>query len=111
MNTTSPQIALPGFAGCEADTPNKPILSPFKYLEIEVTRTQSSIVYVKVPRDLDTMKIQGGYGRDSIVSNACRKTLTTSDWNNDGWEYDVECNAIKEVPEDVTTAYEVYEVK
>ena len=100
---------LPGFEGCEVDIP-KVENPPFKYLEIEVTRTQSSIVFVKVPYNIDMTKLRRGSGTDSIISKACAQTLQESDWDSYGWKHDVEVQSIKEVTEEEATAYEVYVV-
>ena len=108
MTKSLPQ-ALPGFEGCEVDTP-KVEIPQFKYLEIEVTRLQSSIIYVRVPGDFDKSKLHREHGKDSIISKACQKTLSTYDWDDMGWEQDVECQSVKEVSEQVATAYEVYDV-
>ena len=109
MNNALSQ-ALPGFEGCEVDT-KKVEIPLLKYLEIEVTRSQTSIVYIRVPGNFDTMKLSREHGVDSIISKACQKTLSEYDWDSTGWEYDVEYQSGKEVSEQLAAAYEVYEVK
>jgi hypothetical protein len=84
---------------------------PDKYLEVEVTRTQTAIVYLRVPHNFDMNKIKRNGGKDSILSRACVNTLSSYDWDDTGWENDVGWNCIKEVPEHAARAYDVYEVK
>jgi len=79
----------------------------FKYLQVEVTRQQTSFVTLKVPYDYDNKLIRRGL----ILGEACKKTLLDSDWDDYGWELDVDCLSIKEVTEAEATIYEVFEVK
>lgn len=102
------QQALKGFDGCEQDSPKKPELPPFKYLEVEVSREQYTNIYLKVPGDFDTKRL---HREGKIIGEACRKTTTPTDWDCYGWESNVTCERIKEVTEREATCYEVYEVK
>ena len=101
-------IPLDGFEKSEVVKPRLPEKPPFKYLEIEVTRTESSTVYLKVPQDFDRKSITR---KSDILAKACKKTLSDYDWDHYGWEQDIECQSVKEVSENDATAYNVYEVK
>ncbi len=103
-------LTLPGFEGCEKDIPKVEHL-PFKYLEVEVTRTQSTVVFLKTPYDFDVTKLKRGGGKDSILANACKRTTSDLDWDDWDWESTVEYQSSKEVSEDDATCYAVYEVK
>jgi hypothetical protein len=94
-----------------SDSAKKEELPPFKYLEIEVTRKEASTVFLKVPRDFDMNKIKRSGGRDSILSKACKKTISDLEWDDTGWEDDIEWESIKDVSEEEATIYQVYEVK
>ena len=78
----------------------------FKYLEVEVTRTEGTTVYLKVPYAFDRKKLS-----TELLAKACKETCDEYDWDNTGWEHDVEWQSVKEVPEKDATAYNVYEVK
>jgi len=102
-------MPIEGFEKSEVINPKPPEKTPFKYLEIAVTRTESSTIYLKVPRTFDTKDIKRR--RTDILANACKETLTDFDWDKTGWEIDITCQSIKEVPEEIATQYEVYKMK
>jgi hypothetical protein len=88
--------------------PDKPPTVPtpeFKYLEVEVTRTEGMTLYLKVPYDFDRKKLS-----TELLAKACKETCNDYDWDDYGWEQTVEWQAVKEVPEKDATIYEVYEV-
>jgi len=94
------------FVGVTDKLPPEP-KPEFKYLEVEVTRTEGTTLYLKVPYDFDRKKLSG-----ELLVEACNKTCYSDfDWDNYGWEQTVECQSVKEVSEKDATAYEVYEVK
>ena len=78
----------------------------FKYLEVEVTRTEGTTVYLKVPYDFDRKKLS-----TELLAKACEETSEDYDWDDWGWEQTVEWQSVKEVSEKDATAYTVYEVK
>jgi len=89
--------------------PDKPVAPPvpeFKYLEVEVTRTQGTVLYLKVPKNFETKKLN-----NKILVDACKGTLAEYEWDEEGWEGTIERQATKEVSENEATAYNVYEVK
>ena len=104
------QLNLPSedFVGCKDPTLKKE--PTFKYIEVEVTRTEGSIVYLKVPEDFDLDKIRRGHGMDSILVKACKQTLDKGDWDSNGWELDLIWQSIKEVSEKEAKQYDIYEV-
>jgi hypothetical protein len=87
-----------------------PVVVPeFKYLEVEVTRTEGSTLYLKVPGNFDHTKLRRD--RDKILVKACKETLDDYDWDNNGWELDLEVQSVKEVTEKIAGQYCMYEVK
>lgn len=79
----------------------------FKYLEVEVSRQQNSFVILKVPYSFDPKTLRRG---PKFLGRACEKTLMDSDWDDYGWQQDIECQGYKEISEKDATAYEVFEV-
>ena len=87
-----------------------PVPAPeFKYLEVEVTRTEGSTLYLKVPGNFDHTKLRRD--KDKVLVKACKETLDDFDWDNTGWELDLEVQSIKVVPEKEAVQYCMYEVK
>jgi hypothetical protein len=78
----------------------------FKYLEVEVTRIEGTTLYLKVPYNFNRKNLS-----IKLLVNACKETCEEYDWDNSGWEHDVELQSVKEVTEKDATAYNVYEVK
>lgn len=101
------QQPLKGFDGCEIDTPKKPEVPPFKYLEVEVSRQQGTTVYLKVPREFDNKRL---WRESKLLEKACHDTVREYDWD-DPWESDVNCEGVREVDEKEASQFEIYEVK
>ena len=82
----------------------------FKYLEVEITRTQGTLVFLKVPKDFNH---RACVNLKEILRDAAIETCDESDWRlgSDQWEDTVEWQAIKEVPKAEAEAYVMYEVK
>jgi hypothetical protein len=82
----------------------------FKYLEVEITRTQGTLVFLKVPKDFNH---RACVNLKEILRDAAIETCDESDWRlgSDQWEDTVEWQAIKEVPKTEAEAYVMYEVK
>ena len=81
-----------------------------KYLEVEITRTQGTLVFLKVPKDFNHRACSN---LQEILKAAAVETCDESDWRlgSDQWEDSVEWQAIKEVPKAEAEAYKMYEVK
>ena len=81
-----------------------------KYLEVEITRTQGTLVFLKVPKDFNHRACSN---LQEILKAAAVETCDESDWRlgSDQWEDSVEWQAIKEVPKAEAEAYAMYEVK
>jgi len=79
-----------------------------KYLEIEVTRTQGSLVFLKVPKDFNH---RACVNLKEILAAACVETCSDSDWDANGWEDTVEWQSIKPVTKKEAEAYQMYEVE
>jgi hypothetical protein len=82
----------------------------FKYLEVEITRTQGTLVFLKVPKDFNHRACAN---LKEILRDAAIETCDESDWRlgSDQWEDTVEWQAIKEVPKAEAESYVMYEVK
>jgi hypothetical protein len=82
----------------------------FKYLEVEITRTQGTLVFLQVPKDFNH---RACVNLKEILRDAAIETCDESDWRlgSDQWEDTVEWQAIKEVPKREAEAYVMYEVK
>ena len=80
----------------------------YKYLEIEVTRMQGSLVFLKVPKDFDH---RACVNLQEILAAACVETCRDSDWDAHGWEDTVEWQSIKPVTEKEAELYQMYKVK
>jgi hypothetical protein len=81
-----------------------------KYLEVEITRTQGTLVFLKVPKDFNHRACSN---LQEILKAAAVETCDESDWRlgSDQWEDSVEWQAIKEVPKAEAEAYKMYEVE
>lgn len=81
-----------------------------KYLEVEITRTQGTLVFLKVPKDFNHRACSN---LREILKAAAVETCDESDWRlgSDQWEDSVEWQAIKEVSKAEAEAYAMYEVK
>ncbi len=100
------QQPLKGFEGCEIETPKKPELPPFKYLEVEVMREQGTIVYLKVPQEFDNKRL---WRESKILDKACKETVNSYDWD-DPWCDEINCQGVREVDENEARQYKIYEV-
>ncbi len=81
-----------------------------KYLAVEITRTQGTLVFLKVPKDFNHRACSN---LREILKSAAGETCDESDWRlgSDQWEDSVEWQAIKEVTKAEAEAYAMYEVK
>jgi hypothetical protein len=81
-----------------------------KYLEVEITRTQGTLVFLKVPKDFNH---RACLNLQEILKAAAVETCDESDWRlgSDQWEDSVEWQAIKEVPKAKAEAYKMHEVE
>ena len=81
-----------------------------KYLEVEITRTQGTLVFLKVPKDFNHRACSN---LKEILKAAAVETCDESDWRlgSDQWEDSIEWQAIKEVPQKEAEAYTMYEVE
>lgn len=91
-----------------APVPGSETPEEYKYLEIEVTRTQGSLVFLKVPQDFNH---RACVNLKEILAAACVETCSDSDWDANGWEYTVEWQSIKPVTRKEAEAYQMYEVE
>ena len=80
----------------------------YKYLEIEVTRTQGSLVFLKVPKEFNH---QACVNLKKILAAACVATCDDNDWDAHGWEDTVEWQSIKPTTKKNAESYLMYEVK
>ena len=82
-----------------------------KYLEVEITRTQSTVVFLKVPADFDRDKNAAAFNKQLPI--AAQKTCDDSDWEaNPRYMPDdsIEWQSIKPVAKEEAERYKVYEL-
>lgn len=78
----------------------------YEYIRVEVTREQSTEIYMKVPKDWRPI------GRNiHAVSRAAKETTLDGDWDDFGWEQTVGVLSCGVVDEKEAMHYPVYEVK
>jgi hypothetical protein len=93
--------------GCAPATGSETV-EEYKYLEIKVTRTQGSLVFLKVPKDFNHRTC---VNLKEILAAACVATCSDNDWDANGWEDTVEWQSIKPVTKKEAEAYLMYEVE
>ena len=96
MNTpeTQPPASL-GAAHGSAD---------WEYICVEVTRTESTDLYLKVPKGWRPT------GRDyKMMGRAAKETTSDSDWDIYGWENDVEVQGHKPVDAKEAEQYRIFD--
>jgi hypothetical protein len=87
--------AVAGAAPCSAD---------WEYIYVVVTRSESTDIYLKVPKGWRPS------GRDrKIIGRAAKETTSNSDWDNYGWENDVEVQGHKPVDAKEAEQYRIFD--
>ncbi len=76
----------------------------YKYLEVNVERTQFTTIYLKVPLDFNKKRIP----REMLLK-ACEETLDESDWAWSNADAEINQGLITEVSESVAKEYDVFE--
>lgn len=76
------------------------IPTEYKYVELEITKSVGSVIYLKVPKNYDWADILKK-GQKAIKEQG--DLIDRYDWDDDYPEYDVQ--SLKEVTEKETTAY------
>lgn len=86
-----------GAAPCSAD---------WEYICVEVTRSESTDLYLKVPKGWRPS------GRDyKMMGRAAKETTSDSDWDRYGWENDVEVQGHKPVDAKEAEQYRVFDAR
>lgn len=80
-----------------------------KYLKLEITRTEGTDIYVKVPDDFDHNALIRAEHAGKI-GRIAKETVMNGEWDNYGWEENIEVQSIKVVPESEATQYAVGEL-
>jgi hypothetical protein len=78
----------------------------FEYLRVEVSRTEVTELYLKVPKGWKPTGVNS-----KILGTAAKETTSDMDWDNDGWEDSVEFQGCSPVDEKEALLYKVFEVK
>ena len=87
------------------ETDPAPVGQEFEYLRVEVTRTETTELYLKVPKGWKPT------GRESkMLGRAAKATADDSDWENYRWEDTVEAQGHAVVDADEAELYKVYDV-
>lgn len=106
-NMTNPGLAAPDVVPSQVGS-SKPLgvvsEQTHKYLQVEITRMQGTLVFLKVPKDFDSK----ARGFKEILKAAAVETCDEYDWDSHGWEDTVEWQSIKEAPEAEAQKYDVY---
>lgn len=100
MNETQ-QRSEPGIP-LDATMPRKP---DWEYIRVEVTRTESTSLYLKVPKG---WRPSGIYRE--LMGHAAKETTTKADWDNSGWESSVEAQGHKLVDAEEAEQYQVFDL-
>jgi hypothetical protein len=78
----------------------------WEYICVEVTRTEITALYLKVPKDWRPS------GKDyKMMGRAAKETTSDSDWDNYGWENDVELQGHKPVDAKEAEQYRVFDAR
>lgn len=87
-----------------ADCVHPACSAEWEYLCVEVTRSESTDLYLKVPKGWRPS------GRDHVmIGRAAKQTTTDSDWDNYGWEQDVEVQGYKPVEASEAEEYRIFD--
>jgi hypothetical protein len=81
-----------------------------KYLKVEITRTQGTLVFLKVQKEFNYRACSN---LQEIIQLAAEETCGESDWRlgSDQWPDSVEWQAIEEVPKAEAEEYEMFVVE
>jgi hypothetical protein len=78
-----------------------------KFFKLSVSRSETTDVYLKC-NDLMTP-------RDAMrcpdIGEACHETTDDTDWDNFGWEHDVEVHGCVEVSEEEANQFQVFDTE
>jgi hypothetical protein len=77
----------------------------FEYLKVEVTRTESTDLYLKVPKG---WRPSWGYGK--MMAKAAKETTTESDWDGHDLEQTIEIQGHGPVEAEEALDYSVFDV-
>lgn len=92
-----PEAGLPLGAAPSAD---------WEYICVEVTRTESTDLYLKVPKGWRPT------GRDyKLMGRAANETTSDSDWDNYGWENEVDVQGHKPVDAKEAEQYRTFDAR
>ena len=82
-----------------------PCSADWEYICVEVTRSESTDLYLKVPKGWRPS------GRDyKLMGRAAKETTSDSDWDSYGWENDVEVQGHKPVDAKEAEQYQIFDV-
>lgn len=107
MNTTDSKQPEPsneaereaGFAGAHGS-------ADWEYICVEVTRTESTDLYLKVPKGWRPS------GRDyKLMGKAAKETTRDGDWDNYGWENEVDVQGHKPVDAKEAEQYLIFDAR
>jgi len=73
-----------------------------KFLKLEISRSESTDIYLEVPDDFDL----GRHLPWTLLTEAAVKTVSNGDWDNFGWESTLEVHGRTIVKEDEAKGYQ-----
>jgi hypothetical protein len=74
------------------------------YYRVQVTKKSYTDVYIKVPKG-ETVTFRDR----NLIKEAAFKTVTKYDWDDHGWEDDLDVDAVEKVSEKDATQYTFYD--
>lgn len=78
----------------------------WEYICVEVSRSESTNIYLKVPKGWRPT------GRDSkMMGRAAKETILESEWDNFGWEYDLEVQGHKPATEKEAEMFRFFDAR
>lgn len=81
-----------------------------KFLKVQVARKAWTDLYVSVPDSFQKDDLRKWMYRDKVAKIAA-ETTNSSEWDEYGWEEDLEINTIQEVDEIEAIAFSVGEIE
>jgi hypothetical protein len=72
----------------------------YDYYKVDVTKKSYTNVYIKVPKGELV-----SFGHRKLIKEATVKTVTKYDWDDYGWENDLEVDGVSKVSEKEATEY------
>lgn len=80
----------------------------WEYIRVEVTRSQSTQLFMKVPKD---WRPSGRAYDYKLMGMAAKETTENYDWDDYGWEDTIEVQSYKPVDAKEAESYSIFDVR